>query len=32
MLSTRGHIAKKLLERSKYIDLRKLRGVIEFEQ
>ena len=30
-LSTRGHISRELLERTKYIDLRKLRDFIEFE-
>lgn len=29
-LSTRGHISRELLERTKYIDLRKLRNFIEF--
>ncbi len=28
VMSTRGHIAKELLERAKYIDLRKLKGEI----
>lgn len=29
-LSTRGHISRELIERTKYIDLRKLRDFIEF--
>lgn len=29
VLSTRGHIAKELLDRAKYLDLRKLRSEIE---
>ena len=29
VMSTRGHVAKELLERAKYIDLRKLRNEIE---
>lgn len=28
VMSTRGHVAKELLERAKFIDLRKLKGVI----
>jgi uncharacterized LabA/DUF88 family protein len=32
VFSTRGHIAKELLERAKYIDLRKLKNFIEFKQ
>jgi len=30
VVSTRGHIARELLERAKYFDLRKLKGYIEF--
>ncbi|MEK7482342.1 MAG: NYN domain-containing protein [Patescibacteria group bacterium] len=30
VVSTRGHISRELLERAKYIDLRKLRNFIEF--
>lgn len=29
-LSTRGHISRELIERTKYIDLRKLKNYIEF--
>lgn len=32
VLSTRGHISKELIERAKYIDLRKLRDVIKFKE
>ncbi|PIU33307.1 NYN domain-containing protein [Candidatus Shapirobacteria bacterium CG07_land_8_20_14_0_80_39_12] len=32
VISTRGHISKELLERAKYIDLRKLKPFIRFEQ
>ena len=31
VISTRGHIARELLKRAKYIDLRKLKKEIEFE-
>lgn len=31
-LSTRGHISRELIERTKYIDLRKLREFIEFSR
>ena len=31
VFSTRGHISRELLERAKYIDLRKLKNVIEFK-
>ena len=29
VMSTRGHVAKELLERAKYIDLRKLKGILQ---
>lgn len=32
VMSTRGHISKELLERSKYIDLRKLKEFIMFKE
>lgn len=32
VLSTRGHVSKELLDRAKYIDLRKLRNYLEFKQ
>ncbi len=31
VMSTKGHIAKELLERAKYINLKKLKGIISFE-
>ena len=30
VVSTRGHVARELLERAKYFDLRKLKNYIEF--
>ena len=32
VFSTRGHVSKELLERAKYVDLRKLKNFIEFKQ
>jgi len=32
VMSTRGHISKELLDRAKYLDLRKLKGEIRYEQ